>query len=176
MQWSMAMVLVLALSLFAAFSLPLGGGPDGTVKLTLADILEVYRRKDRLDNDQVLIQRSYDLHHDVLRRLMEGRLSLAEATTTLQQDIESLPPRLYPKQPLSFVGARDEKSRMRMTIKWVEILLDNHPRSEEIRARLHRELQAFCEARIRCTPQPSERQPGGPCGVPRKVATSSQER
>jgi hypothetical protein len=106
---------------------------------------------------------------------MEGHLSLAEATAILYQDIDSLPPRLYPKQPLSFAAVRDEESRMRMTIDWVETLLVNHPRSEEIRARLHREFQAFCDAKNRCTPQPSERQPCGPCGVPMKVARCSQE-
>jgi hypothetical protein len=175
MQWSMAVVLLLVLSLIAAFALPLGGGPQGIAKMTIGDILEVYRRRDRLDSDRVLVQQSNDRHRDSLTRLMEGRLSLAEATATLYQDIDSLPPRLNPKQPLSFAAVRDEEGRMRMTIDWVETLLVNHPRSEEIRARLQRELQAFCEAKNRCTPQPSERRPCGPFGVPMKVATSAQE-
>jgi hypothetical protein len=174
MQWSMAMVLVLALSLFAAFSLSLGGGPEGIAKMTLADILEVYRRKDRMDGDQAVLLQSCDAHRDTLTRLIEGRLSLQEAATTLSEEIERLPPRLRPPQPLSFPSARDEESRMRMTIEWVKILLDNHPRSEEIRSRLHRELQAFCEAKNRCTPPPSER-PSGPCGVPMNVTRSAQE-
>jgi hypothetical protein len=175
MQWSMTMVLVLALSLLAVFSLPLGGGPDGTVKLTLADILEVYRRKDRLDGDQVLVQQSDNFYRDILTRLIEGHMSLAEATPTLHHYTEGLPLRLRPRRPLSLEGARDEESRMRMTIEWVEIRLDNHPQREEIRARLHRELQAYRDAHGHSAPQPSERRPCGPCGVQTKAVKCAQE-
>jgi hypothetical protein len=171
MQWSMAVVLLLTISLFAAFSLPLGGGPG---KMTLADVLDTYRSRDRINNDRELMERSYDLHRDTLTRLIEGRLSLAEATATLYQDIEGLPPRLCPKLPHSF-HARDEESRMRMTVEWAEIFLENHPYRDEIRERLHKELQAFREAKIRSTPQPSEGRPSGSCRLPMKVAKSAQE-
>jgi hypothetical protein len=175
MQWSMTMVLVLALAGFAAFSLPLGGGPEGVAKLTLADILEVYRRSDRLAGDQVLVLQNEDFYRDILSLLVEGRLSLTEATAALHHYTEGLPPRLRPKQPLSLEGACDEESRMRMTIEWVKIRLDNHPRSEEIRARLHRELQAYSDAHGCSGTQPSEGRPGGSCGVPINVARSTQE-
>jgi hypothetical protein len=177
MQWSMAMVLVLALSLLAVFSLPLGGGPEGMAKMTLADILEVCRCRDRLDGELALMQQSCDLHRDILTRLVEGRLSLAEAAATLCEQIEGLPPHLRPKPFFSFPGAHDEETRMRMTIEWAEIFLRNHPYrdEDEIRSRLHRELQAFCEAKIRCTPPPSEERSCGPCGVPMNVARRAQE-
>jgi hypothetical protein len=176
MQWSMTMVPVLALSLLAAFSLPMGRGPEGTSQMTLADILEVYRRKDRLDGDHVLVQQSDDFYRDIHTRLVEGRLSLAEATPTLHHYTQGLPPRLRPKQPLSFAGARDEESRLRMTIAWVELVLKKHPHREEIRARLHEELQAYRDAHSRSAPQPSEGCPSAPCGVPMKAGTSSPER
>jgi hypothetical protein len=157
MQWSMTVVLVLAISLFAAFALLLGE-TNSTAKMTLADILEVYRRKDRMDGDQAVLLQSCDAHRDTLTRLIEGRLSLQEAATTLSEEIERLPPRLRPPCPLAFPSARDEESRMQMTVKWVEILLEDHPYREQIRERLRGELQAYRDAHRResTVPMPTE--------------------
>jgi hypothetical protein len=170
----MTMVLVLPLALYAVFALPLGGGQTPGATMTLADILEVYRRSDRLDDEQVVVRQCGNANWDTLNRLIEGEVSLTEAAATLHQNIERLPPRRRPKVSSCF-HEQDEEGRMRMTVEWAEMLLNNHPRREEIRARLHRELQAYRDAHGCSAPQPSEGRPCGPCEVPMKAARSSQE-
>ncbi len=132
-------IIMLAAGLYAVSVLP-GVG----VAEHLAAYVRALWQRECLIEDQAVIFRTSALRKDIVARLIQGRLSLREASEALWDEMEGRPKHLRP----GYVGPNPIQldDYTRTVLAWVEVDLEGDPRRDEILNRLRAEMRANQEA------------------------------
>ena len=147
-------IVLLAAALYAVAVLSSGGDVH-----TVSAFLRTLRQGQQLEEDQVLLGRSFETGDDIYARLIDGSLSLPEAAAALRSEHESRPAQLRPHVAASFPHLPEEEAFMRVILAKVGYRMADDPRRGEVLDRLRAEYQAYRD-RLSSAAKPPGREKG----------------
>ena len=140
-------VALLMAVLYAGWKMASDGPP-----VSLADCLRTFLQTESICEDRVVLYRSIAVNEDIYKRLIEGRLSLAEAAAALREEIESRPAHLQPPIfPYERKLLPEDRYMLRLLAR-VEFELSDDPRRDEVVSRVRGEYRAYRSARTPLAP------------------------